>query len=89
MLYDCDDRGFEVHYYPLSDCSLPSTAKLLQILAEIKATSKAAGRKVCLQSPNGVGKACMGMCNTLCSKTYVHLELTVVFDLPRLLVRIV
>lgn len=61
MLYDCDDRGFEVHYYPLSDCSLPSTAKLLQILAEIKTTSKAAGRKVCLQSPNGVGKACMGM----------------------------
>ena len=64
MLYECDDQGFEVHYYPLSDCDLPSTTKLLQMLTEIKTSSKAVGRKVCFQSPNGVGKACMGMCNT-------------------------
>lgn len=58
VLYECDDRGFSVHYYPFSDSDLPTMEKILKILGEMKAVAQS-GKKMCLQSPNGTGKACM------------------------------
>ena len=58
MLFQCEDKGFVVHYYPFSDGNLLSIPETVKILEEMMQCLKA-GNRICLQSPNGIGKSCM------------------------------